>query len=214
MTCEYQSGRAKGQGRREVWFPMKREMVNEYDCSQNFFCIARNMCAHVFFPAVSLLSIHFSLCTQVLRQTSRYRWRNLPSSIFLGSGSLFYWRKAWFRKKKLNCSGVYPAYLNWVHLSLVCVVCELSLPLEGLKCLLNKLCLKLQVFDDINLVWVEEPLKAKAYNNKWSFGAKLEILFSGLSVKVSQNSRQPVFRWYKGIFVYLSFLQIASKYVR
>ena len=110
MTCECQSGRAKGQGRCEVWFkisaeskyifPTKRKMVNEDDCPENFLCIAKNMCAHVFFPA-DLLSIHFSLCTQVLRQTNRYRWRNLPSSIFLGSGSLFYRRKAWFRKKTL-----------------------------------------------------------------------------------------------------------------
>ena len=47
---------------------------------------------------------------------------------------------------------------------------------------------KLGVFDDIKIVWAEEPLKAKAYPDKWSFGVKLAILFSGFSIKFSQNS--------------------------
>ena len=34
---------------------------------------------------------------------------------------------------------------------------------------------KLRVFDDINLVWTEELLKAKAYPDKWSFGVNFSF---------------------------------------
>ena len=49
------------------------------------------------FPA-DFLSNHLSLCIQILRQTSRYRWRNLPSLILLGTGVLFYRKKHNFEK--------------------------------------------------------------------------------------------------------------------
>ena len=92
----------------------------------------------------------------------------------------------------------------------------ISLPVWALKFLINCVgCRKLGAFDDINLVWAEEPVKAKAYPGKWSVGVKLAILFFWLQRKNFHRTVPNLsFGCLKGIFVYLFFFQIISEYVK
>lgn len=213
--------------------PLKKVLVLQVKTSDIFQITELGKKAHqfqtlwflgfvVFPPASCQFIFHFA-------HISYARWIGTDREIFLLSFSQVLASSSTEEKhdfQKKPCFGISPGELNYkihfhtvslCHLCLlvVCVVSELFLSFKLwnfrlINCIGSR---KLRVFDDINVVWTEELLKAKAYPDKWRFGSKLTIPFLHFSVEFSHNRYQLFFWWneWLSIFFPLDIIEIRYK---